>query len=744
MKNRRNFFTGMKIIPRSLRLKSIIFLLAISLLSGIIDFRSVERLRENSLQTYSNSTANLLPEISLLQDIRFYASRMREEILSITVLIISGSTYEEIRSEKEELQEYYELLDENLSQISLIDLHFSEELEPQANALISEFYLGDWEKFENIEQFTYSDLLEQKDYLEAFETSTDQILSQALEEKNTELQDFYSQMYNQFVDYSQKTLIWLIASNILLILAFIIFTKKPFEQIKLLRRSFQNVLEGNIHTRVDLVTRNNEVSDLAGHFNEVAESLEKAQKDLQVELGERIRAEEKLKFDAFHDTLTGLANRALLFDHLEQAIERYKRDHSRLFSVIFIDLDRFKLVNDSLGHNIGDLLLEKIARRFEKYLRQVDTIARVGGDEFVILVSDIEEIQQAIYVAERIMRIFDEAFDLDGHEVQIGCSVGIVMSTEAHKTPEDYFKNADIAMYRAKMMGKGRFEVYDPVMHKNVLQRLGLENSLRAAWKNREFEVYYQPVVDLETAVISGFEALLRWKPPSGEDILPEVFIPIMEENGMIIEVGEWVLRSSVAQLEKWQQSLKNKSRLSISVNIAGIQLLQADFKQKIEEILDQHPGVDPGRINLEITERSLIRETDLVQMVLLDIKKLGLNIYMDDFGTGYSSLGYLRRFPIDVIKVDRSFVTKLSENNFNDFSMVNTIVSMGKALGLQVVAEGIETHLQLDTVRELDCQYGQGFYFSEAQPASEIEEMLQGKMKGKIGKTEKQGQGRK
>ena len=741
MDKRHLSFSSLRVLTRSLRVKLIIFLLAISLVTAAIDFRSIGILRENSLQAFFNTMTNLYPEISLLQEIRYNASRLREEILSITVLTISGSPAEEIAGEKEELSEFYGLMDENISQMREMELHFSEELEPQIETLIAEFYLRKWEEHENVDQLAVAELLDQKEYLEDFEARADLILNQALTEKNNEFENFYSQVYAQFVNYLQKTLFWLIASNIFILFAILVFTQKPFDQIRLIRKAFQNVLEGNINTRVDLVTHNNEISDLAVDFNIVADSLQQSQMNLQIELRERIKAEEKLKFDAFHDTLTGLANRALFFDHLLQAIERYKRDHSRLFSVIFIDLDRFKIVNDSLGHNIGDLLLVKIAERFERYLRQVDTIARVGGDEFVILVSDIEEMQQAIYVAERILGIFDEVFDLDGHEVQISCSVGIVMSTEAHKTPEDYFKNADIAMYRAKLMGKARFEVYDPVMHKNVLQRLGLENSLRAAWKNGEFEVYYQPVVDLETSVIDGFEALLRWKPPSGEEVLPEVFIPIMEENGMIIEVGEWVLRSSVAQLEKWQQKVKNKARLSISVNVAGIQLLQTDFKQKIEEILQQHPGVDSGSINLEITERSLIRETDLVQMVLLDIKKLGLNIYMDDFGTGYSSLGYLRRFPIDVIKVDRSFVTKLSENNFNDFSMVNTIVSMGKALGLQVVAEGIETPLQLDTVREMDCQYGQGFYFSEAQPADKIEEMLLGKMKGKIKYHKKQKQ---
>src|SRR5215207_3648578 len=427
------------------------------------------------------------------------------------------------------------------------------------------------------------------------------------------------------------------------------------------------------------------------------------------DISRRKEMEERLLHDAFHDALTGLPNRALFMDHLELAVERAKRPRKRyLFAVLFLDLDRFKVINDSLGHTMGDQVLVATAARIQKCLRHLDTVARFGGDEFAVLLDGVEDANDTIRVAQRLQREVTTPINVGGHEVFTSVSIGIALSNTGYERPEDVVRDADTAMYRAKAAGKSRYEIFDTGMHSRAVALLKLETDLRRAVEREEFVVHYQPIVSLSDDSVRGFEALVRWRHPERGLVSPSEFIPVAEETGLIIPLGRWVLREACRQMHQLQAASAGPRPLSLSVNLSGKQFMQLDLVGQVKEIL-QETGFDPRRLQLEITESSVIENTETVTEMLLQLRALGIRLSMDDFGTGYSSLSYLHRFPIHTLKIDRSFVSGGDAEN----EIVRTIIMLARNMGMDIVAEGVETKEQLAYLKELKCEYGQGFLFS-------------------------------
>lgn len=454
---------------------------------------------------------------------------------------------------------------------------------------------------------------------------------------------------------------------------------------------------------------------------------------------ERQHAEDQLRHNAFHDALTGLPNRALFTDRLEQAVKQAKRHKDYLFAVLFLDLDRFKVVNDSLGHTIGDHLLIAIARRLEKCLRAGDTIARLGGDEFAILLSAVEDVNYPTAIAERIKAEFTQPFNLSDSRVLkdpptlkvfTSASIGIVLGSGSDGWLDDLLRTADIAMYQAKSLGRARYEVFDTAMHDKAVGRLQLETDLRRAIDQREFRVYYQPIVLLTTGSVIGFEALLRWQRPDPQGGCPRLvppgeFIPIAEETGLIIPIGQWVLQEACHQMHTWQAL--TTLPLTISVNLSVKQCMQPQLADQVAQILAE-TNLEARSLSLEITESVLLENSESVAAVLLQLKALGISLSLDDFGTGYSSLSYLHRFPINTLKIDRSFINQMGCGN-ERWEIVRAIITLAHALGMEVISEGIETSEQLTQLSALQCKYGQGYFFSQPLDGSAAEALIAHKL---------------
>jgi diguanylate cyclase (GGDEF)-like protein len=445
--------------------------------------------------------------------------------------------------------------------------------------------------------------------------------------------------------------------------------------------------------------------------------------ELQREIANRRRAEALLVYDALHDALTGLPNRTLLVERLEQAIRTARHDPAYQFAVLFIDLDRFKIVNDSLGHTVGDELLVAIATRFRHCLRNTDIIARMGGDEFTVLLENIQDSSDATQVAQRILESLCTPFNLTGHTLAASASIGIAMGSTAYDNAADLLRDADLAMYHAKETGRACYALFDRELHVQTLKLLQIQSDLRQALERQEFVLHYQPIVSLNTERLIGFEALVRWQHPQQGLISPAEFIPTAEETGFIIFLGEWVLREACRQMRHWQQQFPLHSRLTMSVNISGKQFSQANFVQQIEQILLE-TGLDAHLLKLEITE-SLLMENAKSSTAMLDrIQALGIRLSIDDFGTGYSSLSYLHRLRLDTLKIDRSFVRDV-DLSVEKIEIIRTIIALAWNLGMEVVAEGIETKKQLFQLRSLKCEYGQGYLFSKPLDAEKIETLL-------------------
>ena len=441
------------------------------------------------------------------------------------------------------------------------------------------------------------------------------------------------------------------------------------------------------------------------------------------DITDRKLAEQQLHHDAFHDALTGLPNRALFMDHLKLAIARSQRNTSATFAVLYLDLDRFKIINDSLGHTIGDQLLVGIADRLKKHLRPGDTVARLGGDEFTVLIEDIAEESEAVQVAERILKELSNPFTLSGREVFTTVSLGIAPSSTGYDRAEDILRDADTAMYRAKSLGKARYEIFDKAMHARAINILQMETDMRRAIEREEFVIHYQPIVSLSDFRLRGFEALVRWQHPERGFISPMDFIPVAEETGMIIQIGEYVLREACRQMQHWQKGFPVDPPLYVTVNLSSKQFSQTTLISKVAMIL-QETGVRPHTVKLEITESVVMENIDTATDMLRQLRALGVQLAIDDFGTGYSSLSYLHRFPIDTLKIDRSFVTRMSENNENT-EIVRTIVVLAQNLGMDVVAEGVETNEQLVLLQKLGCENGQGYFFSKPVAPNGAEKII-------------------
>lgn len=441
--------------------------------------------------------------------------------------------------------------------------------------------------------------------------------------------------------------------------------------------------------------------------------------DLKSEIGVRQRIEEQLMHDAFHDVLTGLPNRALFIDRLKVAISRFARHSERQFAVFFIDLDRFKLVNDSLGHLNGDTLLIGVARRLEAILRSSDIVARMGGDEFMVLVEDLNDPHDAYLLAQQIQEVLQQQFEIGGHELFVSASIGIALSGTGYTRPEAIMRDADTAMYRAKAAGKARSEVFDKEMHTQGVKRLLLETELRRAIERDEFALRYQPIINLHTGQIAGFEALVRWQHPERGLLAPGEFIAVAEETGMIVKIGQWVLRESCRQQQIWETRRRlhkpDSSPLTMSVNLSCKQFLQPDLVEQVEAALSE-TGLPATCLKLEITESHIMEDPDLAIAMMDRMRALGVEFSLDDFGTGYSSLDHLHRLPVSYLKIDRSFVDRMQAQGEN-CEIVRTIIMLAHNFKMKVVAEGIETNLQLAQLRQMGSEFGQGYLF--AQPES-------------------------
>ena len=432
---------------------------------------------------------------------------------------------------------------------------------------------------------------------------------------------------------------------------------------------------------------------------------------------------ERLLHEALHDSLTGLPNRTKFSEILADALKKAKRKSSARFAVLFLDLDRFKVINDSLGHLIGDKLLVESSKRLSGCLRPYDVVARFGGDEFVIFISDAESESLILEIGDRIQREISAPFKIDGHEIFSSASIGVTLYDEDYNLPEDIIRDADSAMYQAKTEGKARCKLFQKSMHVSNVNLLQVENDLRRAIEKQEFEVYYQPIIDLETRQITEFESLIRWQHPQNGITSPCEFIPLAEETGLIIPIGRWVLEESCRQIKIWEENLLSENPLSISVNLSAKQLMNSEVIQNLKEII-RITGIKPHRLKLEITESMIMDNAELALQILSDLCDLGVRISSDDFGTGYSSLSYIHKFPFHRLKIDRSFISKMDIDEKSE-EIVRTIILLAKNLGMDTVAEGIETEAQLQRLCELGCDFGQGFLFSRPLPVEEIENLM-------------------
>lgn len=467
-----------------------------------------------------------------------------------------------------------------------------------------------------------------------------------------------------------------------------------------------------------MLTRGVAVRDIHGHATRVVGS--------QTDVTARKEAESRLQHDALHDALTGLPNRVLFLDRLDQAIRRSRRHHpDRCAAVLFLDLDRFKVVNDSLGHHIGDELLKAVAKRLLATLRPNDSVARLGGDEFTLLLDDVCDAREATMIAERVQSTLKIPFELEGREIFVGASIGIAVAT-ADSAPHEVLRDADVAMYRAKADGKGRHAVFDAAMHAQVMRRLDMEGELRRAIEHRELEVAYQPIAQAATGRIVGFEALCRWPDGRGGAVEPADFVALAEETGLVVPLGRWVLETACAQLAHWR-TLPGGAGLTLGVNVSGRQLAEPGFVTMLRGIVADS-GLDPRALRLEVKEHDLAhgRGDDVTRRILEHVyDQAKVRTHIDDFGTGASSLRLLHRFPGDAVKISRGLVTGIG-HDAGAFEIVRAVVGLAHNLGLEVIAEGVETREQLDYLKVLGCEFAQGFEISAPLTAPEAQALLE------------------
>ena len=500
------------------------------------------------------------------------------------------------------------------------------------------------------------------------------------------------------------------------------YITKPFQLEEVLARVKQQITLRSVKLKNQKLN-----AELEQRVQERTHQLEIANQELKQEINERQLLQTQLMRMALHDDLTQLPNRSLFMQRLEAALKRTKEDANGQIVVLFLDCDRFKLVNDSLGHLAGDELLIAISRRLATLLSPRDTLARLGGDEFAILVDcskgcSLHNSKFQTQLADQILAALTHPFQLEHHEVFVNVSIGIAIGDSNYSTSEHLLRDADTAMYRAKASGKAQYQVFAPAMHSATLELLQLETDLRRALQHNEFAAYYQPIVDLESGKIVGFEALVRWQHPQRGLVMPGAFIPTAEEVGLVYAIGNWVLRAACRQLYLWQKDYPN-AHLTMSVNISPRQFTQPDLVQEIDRILIE-TQLDPQYLKLEITESALMDNARSAVTVLQQLRDRKIQLSIDDFGTGYSSLSYLHSFPIDTLKIDRSFVQRM-DSTLETTGLVPLIINIAHTMGMSVTAEGIETIQQLAQLRALGCNFGQGFLFAEALAVQEATQMI-------------------
>lgn len=480
-----------------------------------------------------------------------------------------------------------------------------------------------------------------------------------------------------------------------------------------------------VSNHVSAAIKRREISEVERQSHELLEQQVKLRTlALEEEIVQRKEAEKKLKHTASHDSLTGLPNRAVFLDLLNHAIACHKRKPDLDFAILFLDLDRFKIVNDSLGHHAGDTLLKLIACELSAIVRGKDTVARLGGDEFVILIEDLNSNSKAFEIAQRITEFLQAPFTIDNQLVYTGTSIGILFSDERYDNADTMLRDADTAMYHAKDNGKGHYEVFDASMHQRVQNALSLEADIREAIEWEEFVPYYQPILKLETEKLKGFEALARWKSTKRGFVMPDDFIPLAEETNLVQAIDLQILKKSCQQLKIWQETL-SRDDFYVSCNLFCNQFFSQTLPNDIERILTE-TGLKPEHLRIELTERALLENTKTVLSNMKALKRLGVKILLDDFGTGYSSLSYLNRFPIDVLKIDRSFITNVHEHK-NNRAIIKTIIDLAANLNMETVGEGIENIEDAQLLKKMDCLYGQGYYYAKPMPADEMEQYIIG-----------------
>ena len=493
------------------------------------------------------------------------------------------------------------------------------------------------------------------------------------------------------------------------------FIGKPFQVEEVLVR---------VKNQLALQAANAEIRSLNEELEQRVQKrtsqIELANQLLQQEILQRRQLEHRLRHEALHDSLTGLPNRTLFMEHVERCLDNVIDQPEEQFAILFVDLDRFKIINDTLGHLVGDELLIACASRLQECMTEQHTLARLGGDEFTILLEQIKNVNDAVTVAEKILQKFTTFFNLDDRRITITVSIGIVIGDCEYRQETDLLRNADTAMYRAKEKGKARYEIFTQQMHLNVMRRLELEHELRDAIANQDFVLYYQPILSLNNLELKGFEALVRWQHAERGMISPKEFISLTEETSLIIPLGKWVMSEACRQLKAWQDRLPKAKSLTMSINVAGEQLYNPHFLTTIDRIIAE-TKINPQYLKLEITESMLIGNTTQVITVLQQLKTRQIKLSIDDFGTGYSSLSYLPQFPIDILKIDRSFVDKMNLTQHN-LEIIKTIITLAQVLDLQLVAEGIETKEQHQILKSLGVEFAQGYLFAKPLTAEQAE----------------------